>query len=311
MVLGTGSVRGAGTDRRILSGNVPAVAGRLTPLGRLPETNQLRLSIGLPLHHQAELDELLNQLNDPGSTNYHRFLTPEEFTARFGPTEQEYQAVIDHAAANGLAVTGRHANRVVLEVEGSVAGVEQAFAVTLRTYRHPAEARDFFAPDAEPSVPTNVPVADLWGLSDYGRPRPLVHPMVAPPAAPLNYNGSGPGGTYQGADFRNAYVPGAAGLTGGGQTVALTEYDGYYTNDIVNYEKQIGGTNVPLQNVLVDFVSGQPGYSGVANAVLEVSLDIEMLVSMAPALAKVLVYEGESPYDVSWIKSSPTTWPSR
>ena len=88
-VLGTGPGRTAETGRHVLPVQVAAVAGGLTPLGRLPETNQLRLSIGLPLHHQAELDELLNQLEDPRSTNYHRFLTPEGFTARFGPTEQD------------------------------------------------------------------------------------------------------------------------------------------------------------------------------------------------------------------------------
>jgi hypothetical protein len=45
-------------------------------------------------------------------------------------------------------------------------------------------------------------------------------------------------------------------------------------------------------------VSGAPGYSGVANAVAEVSLDIELIIAMAPGLSKVLVYEGSNPYDV-------------
>ena len=37
--------------------------------------------------------------------NYHHYLTPEQFTERFGPTEQDYQAVIAFAKANGLTVT--------------------------------------------------------------------------------------------------------------------------------------------------------------------------------------------------------------
>ena len=100
-------------------------------------------------------------------------LTPPEFTALFGPTEQDYQAVISFAEANGLTVADKHPNRVVLDVEGSASNVEQAFHVTLRTYQHPTEARDFFAPDAEPSVPANVAVVTVEGLSDYGLPRPL------------------------------------------------------------------------------------------------------------------------------------------
>jgi subtilase family serine protease len=273
------------------------VLSQLIPQGSVPATNQLRLSLGLPLHHQDQLDTLIGQLYDPHSTNYHKFLTPEEFTTRFGPTEQEYAAVVQFAESKGLRVTGRHGNRVVLDVTGRATDIEWAFQITLRTYKHPKESRNFFASDTEPSVPTNLPVADIWGLSDYARPRPLLARADASKATPLNYNGSGPFGSYQGADFRNAYIPGS-GLEGAGQTVALVELDGYYPNDITSYEAQCGYPNVPLQNVLLDGVSGEPGYSGEPNAVAEVSLDIEMIVSMAPGLSKVIVYEGDNPYDV-------------
>jgi len=161
--------------RQMLSGHVPAVVAGLTPKGRLPATNRLYLAIGLPLRNQAALDELLQQLQDPGSTNFHKFLTPPEFTARFGPTEADYQAVIKFAEANGLKIAGTHPNRVVLDVEGSASNVEQAFHVTLHIYKHPAEARDFFAPDTEPSVPADLSVVTVEGLSDYARPKPLSH----------------------------------------------------------------------------------------------------------------------------------------
>ena len=116
-----------GLDLKVLQGHVPEVVPTLTPEGRLPATNRLFLSIGLPLRNQAELDELIGQLYDPRSTNYHKFLTPPEFTARFGPTAQDYQAVIEYAGANGLAVAGTPGNRVVLDVEGGASNVEQAF----------------------------------------------------------------------------------------------------------------------------------------------------------------------------------------
>ena len=149
---------------------------RLTPAGRLPATNELFLSIGLPLRNEGELNELLRQLYDPASTNFHKFLTPSEFAARFGPTEPDYQAVMKFAEANGLAIAGTHPNRVVLDVEGSVSNVERAFQITLRTYRHPAEARNFFAPDTEPSVPANLSVVTVEGLSDYEASEAAVAP---------------------------------------------------------------------------------------------------------------------------------------
>ena len=288
---------GAQSGRVALRGHVPAAVAGLTAKGRLPATNQLALAIGLPLRNEAELDELLRQLYDPASTNFHKFLTPVEFTARFGPTEADYAAVRQFAESNGFTVTGTHVNRLVLDVQASATRIERAFQVSLKTFRHPTENRDFFSPDVEPSVPTNLPVADMWGLSDYALPRPLAHKMDLAKLTPLNYNGSGPGGAYRGSDFRKAYAPGTS-LTGAGQIVALAEFDGYYLADITNYEAQCGYTNVPLQNTLVDSVSGIPGYSGSANAVAEVSLDIELAIAMAPGLAKVIVYEGSNPYNV-------------
>ncbi len=284
-------------DRVSLPGHVPAVVTQLIPQGRYPATNQLKLAIGLPLRNRTELDRLLLELFDPASPNYRKFLTTEEFTARFGPTEEDYLAVQAFALANGLTVAGKHSNRLVLNVEGAATEVERAFGITLRTYRHPTEARDFFAPDTEPSVPANLAMSDMWGLSDYAKPKAMARRDTAPESRPLNYNGTGPSGSYRGVDFRNAYAAGS-GLIGSGQVLAVVEFDGYYQSDILNYQAQCGYTNVPLQNVIVDNVSGLPGYSGDPNAVAEVSLDIELAIAIAPGLAKVMVYEGSNPYNV-------------
>ena len=224
-------------ERVTLPGHVPAVVAGLMPKGRLPATNHLYLAIGLPLRNQAALDELLRELYDPQSTNYHKFLTTPEFTARFGPTEPDYQAVIQFAQASGLTVAGTHPNRLVLDVAGSASNVEQAFHVTLRTYRHPTEARDFFAPDTEPTVDAALPVADIQGLSDFSRPHPRLHRMDAAAVANARpQNGSAPdsSGAYFGNDFPNAYVPGTT-LTGAGQSVGLFEADGLYASDIAAY----------------------------------------------------------------------------
>ncbi len=281
----------------MLEGHMPAIVLQFAPVGELPASNELQLAIGLPLRNQGELDRFLEELQDPRSTNYHRYLTPSQFTERFGPTQHQYESVITFARNHRLRITATHSNRVVLDVEGSVSNIEQAFQIKLRVYRHANEARNFFAPDREPSIPAGLPVQDMWGLSDYQRPKPLLRRADRSTMSPLNYNGSGPVGSYQGSDFRKAYAAGST-LTGAGQTVAVVEFDGYYANDVTTYERNCGYTNVPLQNVLIDNVSGNPGYSGMANAVAEVTLDIEMVIAMAPGLTKVMVYEGSNPYNV-------------
>lgn len=297
LVLPAPVLRAADAGLVQLSGHVPAVVAHLQAKGHFVATN-IDLSIALPLRNKEQLTNLLQQINDPASPGYHQYLTPAQFAAQFGPTEQDYQAVTDFARQNGLKVTATHGNRVLLDVSGQSADIEKAFHVTLGTYAHPTEHRDFFAPDVEPSVPANLPILEVGGLNNYSRPysnlkkKPVIAtPSVSKPGSSgkvTSFNGTGPGGTYMGNDFRNAYIPGST-LLGAGQKIALVQFDGYLASDIAEYESVVGRTNIPLNNILIDGFNGLPTGNG---GEVEVSLDIEMVVSMAPAIAQVNVYEG-------------------
>jgi len=161
-----------GADRTFLPGLVPPVVAHLIPLGRLPATNHLELAIGLPLRNHAALTALLQQMYDPASTNFHRYLTPKEFTAKYGPTEADYQKVLQFVRANGLAVVGRYDNRQLVNVSASVADIDKTFKITLYNYQHPTEHRVFYAPDTEPSVEAGVPILSVSGLNNYELPHP-------------------------------------------------------------------------------------------------------------------------------------------
>ena len=284
-------------ERQVLRGHVPAAVARfnLQPTGQLPAAKSLHLAIGLPLRNQAALTQLIQQLYDPASANFHRYLTPKQFAEQFGPTEQDYQTVITFLQTNGLVVTDTHSDRMLLNVDGSVANLEKAFHLTMRVYQHPTEKRQFYAPDVEPSFASNIPILGINGLNNYALPRPLFHQATAAhrPLKAIPATGSGPSGTYMGNDFRAAYVPGTT-LTGAGQAVGLLEFDGYYTKDISTYESSNGLPNVPIQAVLLDNYDGVPT-TGVNSGNPEVSLDIEMAISMAPGLSNVVVYEA-GPY---------------
>ena len=277
---------------------LPAAA-RLAPKGRFQATNQLRLAIGLPLRDETGLDRFLAEIYDPANPNFRKYLTPQEFTARFGPTESDYADVQEFVRANGLKIIGTHPNRLVLDVAGRVTDIERTFQVALQTYRHPRENRDFYAPDVEPSTDVRLPIQSISGLDNYSLPRPksTVKPLNADLAArPMA--GSGSGGSYLGNDFRAAYVPGTA-LTGSGQSVALLQFDGYYLSDIASY-LTTAGYPVSLTNTLVNVaVNGGVSTPGSGNG--EVCLDIEMVMSMAPGISKIYVYEGPN---------GGTSWPT-
>lgn len=279
-------------ERQRVHIHLPAAAAHLQPLGRLEGSRQLDLAIGLPLRNREALALLLQQIYDPASSNYRHFLTPEQFTEQFGPNKQDYQAVIAFAKANGLRVTREHPNRLLVDVIGSVADIERVLHVRMQVYQHPTEARTFYAPDVEPSLDLTVPILGISGLNNYSLPRPHYAIQQLTNGQTVSPNvGSGPGGTYMGKDFRTAYVPDSA-LTGSGQTVGLLQFDGYTASDIAYYESLAGLPSVTLKNVLIDGASGNPSGSG---GEVEVSLDIEMAISMAPGLSQVIVYEAPNP----------------
>jgi Pro-kumamolisin, activation domain/Concanavalin A-like lectin/glucanases superfamily/Immunoglobulin domain/Bacterial Ig domain/Immunoglobulin I-set domain/Viral BACON domain len=270
-----------------LHGQVPRAAATLTPVGRLPASQRLSFAIGLPLRDRGALSNLLQQIYDPTSANYHHYLTPQQFAERFGPTAQDYEAVVAFARNNGLTVSARHPNRTLLDVEGSVADIEKALHIRMNSYRHPVESRTFYAPDSDPSLDLAVPLAGISGLDNYSRPRPsMTTALLAGRQQASPNTGSGLEGTYMGKDFRAAYAPDST-LMGAGQSVGLLQFDGYTASDITYYESIAGLPNVTLTNVLLDGFGGGPsGFGGE----VEVSLDIEMSISMAPGLSNVIVY---------------------
>lgn len=282
-------MRMPGGQLQLLSGHVPGAIEHfhLQPIGRLPVGQRLNIVIGLPLRNRDSFDQLLREIYDPESSQYHHYLTPDQIAGRFGPTEQDYAALIAFAKAHGLQIVHSHSSRAVLTVAGNVADIEKAFHVKMLLYRHPFENRTFYAPDTDPSVDLTVPLLHISGLDNYALLQPGGRRGDGRAGAKSG-GGSGPGGAYFGQDFRTAYVPGTP-LSGTGQCVGLLELDGYYTNDIVSYEQLAGLPNVAITNVLVDGASGAP--DSWSDWVGEVSLDMEMVIAMAPGISRLIVYE--------------------
>jgi subtilase family serine protease len=279
--------RSALADRRTLPATVQNVAAPLQLIGELPGSAQMRLSLGLPMRNLEALTNLLADLYNPTSPRYHQYLTADEFTEQFGPSTDDYQRVIEFAGTNALTVRRTYRNRLLLDVEGSVGDIEKAFHVVLHVYKHPTEPRNFFAPDVAPSVPEGIPVLAVSGLDNLVLPHPT-DLRASPVKGGVHPLGTGSRyGTFFGNDLRTAYVPGTT-LDGTGQSVGIVAFDGYYTNDIAMFESLTGFTNVAVTNVLLDGFNGAPGANN-----LEVALDIEMPISMAPNLSSVIVYESD------------------
>src|SRR6202789_2287316 len=274
--------------------------GQAAMTGAVSPQQSLHLAIHLPVRNQAELTQLLHDLYDPKSPNFHKYLNVSEFTKRFAVTAADYNAVVAWAKANGLTVTGKTPNRRLLAVQGSVATVNRAFHVKISYYRRPGAARSFYSPDREPTVVgLGVQLLQITGMNNYVLPQSMLRSRaVASVAGPVSATASGPAGEYLPSDMRAAYY-GNGPLTGAGQTIGIFSFDGYLASDVQLYYSKTGmSSNVPIKNVLVD------GFSGACTAVSsptssacddgEQVLDIVNAIGMAPGIKQILFYEGSS-----------------
>src|ERR1700722_17434256 len=81
-------------------------SGQAQSTSRLPANQSMRVDVVLALRDRAGLQSFLQQVHDPASPSYRQFLTVQDFTNIFGPTQEDYDAVIRFAKANGFAVVG-------------------------------------------------------------------------------------------------------------------------------------------------------------------------------------------------------------
>src|SRR5206468_11336186 len=109
----------------VSAGAVPR-AGSLSPRlreasdhGRSDARGVHRIVVGLELRNRDVLDAFLAEVHDPASPNYGRFLSQAEFDALFAPTRDTEERVVAHLTANGLTVTERAPNRLLVTATGS------------------------------------------------------------------------------------------------------------------------------------------------------------------------------------------------
>jgi subtilase family serine protease len=268
-------------------------SGRAVLVGHVPATQHISLAVSLPLRNESQLRNLLQRIYDPHSPDFRHYLSVQQFTDQFGPAASDYAALQRFAKTNGLQIVDTAGNRMVLDIEGPASKVESAFHVSLGLYQHPTEARTFYSTDREPAPDLDVPVLHVTGLDNFTLPKAK---LVRKAPISGKTTGSGPQGQFLGSDFRAAYY-GSGPLNGAGQVVGLYEQAGYEYADIKNYfEKVKQPLNVPIVGVSVN---GAPlGCPAATCDDSEQSIDIEMAISMAPALDQVIVYVGTYPVSI-------------
>lgn len=264
---------GRSGSRFVIRGHTVPSLKKVSPSGRMDGSRALDLSIALNLRNADALSALIAAQNDPNSGLYHRYLTPSEFTERFGPTQATVDQVVAYLRSQGIVVGAVAPNRLLIDARGSVAAVERAFGVRINTYR--VKGRTVYAPAGDPSVPSSLAnvILNVGGLDNAG----VYHRSSSLAAGPKA--GSGPGGGYTPSELRTAYDMNSlvSSYNGSGQTVAIFELDGYTASDVNAYLSYYGLGSAKYSNVLVDGATNTAGAGAI-----EVELDMEVVSAIAP-----------------------------
>ena len=235
---------------------------------------------------QADLEKLLAQQQDPHSANYRKWLTPEQYAARFGMSDSDLAQVSAWLKSQGLTVDGFSRGRTQVFFSGSAAQVESAFHTQFNRYL--VNGQTSIANAVEISVPQAIAemVQGFRGFENF-RPQPRVH------AVKPNFTSHQTGNHFVApGDFATIYnVP--AALDGTGQTIAVVGQTQINTSDIDAFRTAAGlpaRTSGNFQQVLI--TGGGTGFND--GDEVEANLDLEWTQAVAQKATILYVYAGSN-----------------
>ena len=235
---------------------------------------------------QAALDQLLAQQQDPTSTNYRKWLTPEQYAAQFGLSPDDMRQVQSWLGAQGFRVANIGRGRAYITFDGTAGQVRTAFHTQIHRYLTNGETH--FANASDPALPTALAniVTTIRGLNDYRlKPRLRVAPQYN---APGGVHQIGPGDLATIYDITPLYQ---AEIDGTGQSLAIVGQTALSANgiptDVNNYRTTFGLPAINFKGILT---GPNPGVQSASEDLLESDLDLELSGAVARNAQIVFVY---------------------
>jgi subtilase family serine protease len=245
---------GHADDSALLVGNHPAEAETFRQLGEADSTAILQMQIRFALRHRTALARLLVQQENPASSNFHKWLSSDEFLKRFGPSPSEINAVASWLAGEGFVITPREGN--ALAFSGPVAAVQSAFAVRIATFGDGS----VYANTTDPVIPKRFAgvIASVLGMDNMVHAMAMNHQtemLSAMPDAIVNgAQAFGPG------DLRTFYDETVgSGRDGTGSCIAIVGVSDFLDSTMTTFANQFG---LPAINYTRVLSGSNPGING-------------------------------------------------
>ena len=286
------------TERTTIQGSQPPMARPENDAGRMVVGTKLEgISIVLSrtVTQEVALQALIATQQDPTSPSYHKWLTPEEFAARFGVADADIAKIQSWLEKHGFTVDSitRSKNRIIFS--GTVEQVEAAFGTELHYYIVNGEAH--FAPSRDISVPAAVSsvVQTVTNLSTF-RPKPHVRFKSPQPAVSPNFTSGQSGNHFLTPkdvatiyDINPAYK---AGYAGTGQAIAVVGQSSILLSDIEHFQTAAGFT--PVKDPTLVLVPGSGTAMVRTGDEGESDLDLEYSSTIANGATIYFVYVGNN-----------------
>lgn len=276
----------------VVGGNVHPFAKRQNDGGRLNasfKVSRVTMMFKMTDSQRAALNDLMQQQQDPQSPNYHRWLSPEEYAARFGISANDRDQVVAWLQSQGFTINEVGRNGRSITFTGSVRQVESAFQTSMHQYNVKGET--YYANATEPSVPSAFSglVLGFRMLNNFRlKPRPNSRLMSATEVP--QFTSSVSGNHYLSpSDFATIYDVNAlyaAGLNGAGQSIVVVGQTDVDLTDIRAFRAAAG---LPANDPTIVLVPGLAD-PGVSKADLpEADLDLEWAGAVAPSAHLIYV----------------------
>lgn len=171
-VVGSAHASGPADAPAQLQGNVlPFLANAQEASGAeaiVADDVSLTVAIGLRMSDRAGLDAYIEQLHDRTSPYFRQWLTPEQIADRFGPSQADYDAVVNWLQSEqGVTITQTFNHRLVIMASMTTGVASRVFGVSFGPFSY--DGQSFVAAKNEPSVPAQFSdvVASITGLDTY------------------------------------------------------------------------------------------------------------------------------------------------
>ncbi len=245
---------------------------------------------------EAELQALLRAQGDPSSPQYHHWLTPDQFAARFGVADADIAKVQSWLQAQGFSLDSVARSRDRITFDGTAGQVARAFGTEVHHYSLPD--RTHFAPATDVSVPAAMApmVTTVLHLADFhAHPHKKLAVAVAKPALTSGQTGNKfltPSDLATMYDLKSTY---SAGFNGSGQSIAIVAQSYIDTSSVTAFQTGAGlPSNLPVPVLVRD--TGVPGINPMSDGDEgESQLDVEYASGIATGATIYLVSTGDSP----------------